>query len=188
MVEVATGGNSGGSSGNSISGGGGGGGGSSSSADEQLPMVVRVCILFYIILFPWLTFGYVIQVPHLGSDPLLVCNLQSYSLLGFGDILVPGMLVGFCHGFDLATNNRRKLYFIITLIGNNQFQETCSHIESTNEPCLNLNIRVNDNGTAVNSWCWSLRWRVGSIYTSPPFPSLLDLRVSSRSDMEQSCL
>ncbi len=125
MVEVATGGNSGGSSGNSISGGGGGGGGSSSSADEQLPMVVRVCnyVLHYTFFLHCIDFlfGYVIQVPHLGSDPLLVCNLQSYSLLGFGDILVPGMLVGFCHGFDLATNNRRKLYFIITLIGNNQY-------------------------------------------------------------------
>ena len=58
----------------------------------------------------------VIRVPHLGYDPLSVC-WQRYSLLGFGDILVPGMLVGFCHGFDLATANRRKLYYISTLIG-----------------------------------------------------------------------
>ena len=75
MVEVATGGNSGGSSGNSISGGGGGGGGSSSSADEQLPMVVRVCnyVLHYTFFLHCIDFlfGYVIQVPHLGSDPLL---------------------------------------------------------------------------------------------------------------------
>ena len=54
MVEVATGGNSGGSSGNSISGGGGGGGGSSSSADEQLPMVVRVCN--YVLHYPFFYF------------------------------------------------------------------------------------------------------------------------------------
>lgn len=91
MVEVATGGGSG------VSGGtGGNSGGSSSGGDEQLPMVIRV--------------------PHLGYDPLSVC-WQRYSLLGFGDILVPGMLVGFCHGFDLATANRRKLYYISTLIG-----------------------------------------------------------------------
>ncbi|XP_045030061.1 LOW QUALITY PROTEIN: signal peptide peptidase-like 2B [Daphnia magna] len=90
MVEVATGGGSG------VSGGtGGNSGGSSSGGDEQLPMVIRV--------------------PHLGYDPLSVC-WQRYSLLGFGDILVPGMLVGFCHGFDLATANRRKLYYISTLI------------------------------------------------------------------------
>ena len=93
MVEVATGGGSG------VSGGtGGSGSGSSSSGggDEQLPMVVRV--------------------PHLGNDPLSVC-WQRYSLLGFGDILVPGMLVGFCHGFDLATANRSKIYYLTTLIG-----------------------------------------------------------------------
>ena len=91
MVEVATGGGSG------VSGGTGGSGSSSSgSGDEQLPMVVRV--------------------PHLGNDPLSVC-WQRYSLLGFGDILVPGMLVGFCHGFDLATANRSKIYYLTTLIG-----------------------------------------------------------------------
>lgn len=90
MVEVATGGGSG------VSGGTGGSGSSSSgSGDEQLPMVVRV--------------------PHLGNDPLSVC-WQRYSLLGFGDILVPGMLVGFCHGFDLATANRSKIYYLTTLI------------------------------------------------------------------------
>ncbi|XP_046451496.1 signal peptide peptidase-like 2B [Daphnia pulex] len=89
MVEVATGGGSG------VSGGTGGNSGNSSGGDEQLPMVIRV--------------------PHLGYDPLSVC-WQRYSLLGFGDILVPGMLVGFCHGFDLATANRRKLYYISTLI------------------------------------------------------------------------
>lgn len=91
MVEVATGGGSG------VSGGTGGSASGSSGGEEQLPMVVRV--------------------PHLGYDPLSVC-WQRYSLLGFGDILVPGMLVGFCHGFDLATANRRKIYYVTTLIGN----------------------------------------------------------------------
>ena len=88
MVEVATGG------GASVSGGTGGS--SSVSDDEQLPMVIRV--------------------PHLGYDPLSVC-WQRYSLLGFGDILVPGMLVGFCHGFDLATSSRHKIYYVTTVIG-----------------------------------------------------------------------
>lgn len=88
MVEVATGG------GTSVSGGTGGS--SSVSDDEQLPMVIRV--------------------PHLGYDPLSVC-WQRYSLLGFGDILVPGMLVGFCHGFDLATSSRHKIYYVTTVVG-----------------------------------------------------------------------
>lgn len=93
MVEVATGGDSG------VSDGTGGIGGSS-GAEEQLPMVVRV--------------------PHLGYDPLSVC-WQRYSLLGFGDILVPGMLVAFCHGFDLTVSNRHKLYYVTTLVGKSSF-------------------------------------------------------------------
>lgn len=63
----------------------------------------------------------VVRVPHLGYDPYNVC-WPRYSLLGFGDILVPGMLVAFCHGFDLATQTlgpkrRFKAYYVTTLIG-----------------------------------------------------------------------
>ncbi|XP_076341653.1 signal peptide peptidase-like 2B [Tachypleus tridentatus] len=42
------------------------------SSQEVLPMVLRV--------------------PHFSLDPVSVCY-QQYSLLGFGDILVPGLLV-----------------------------------------------------------------------------------------------
>ena len=97
MVEVATGGGSG------VSAGTGGSASNASNSEEQLPMVVRV--------------------PHLGYDPYNVC-WPRYSLLGFGDILVPGMLVAFCHGFDLATQTltsgvkrRFKTYYVTTLIG-----------------------------------------------------------------------
>ena len=70
--------------------------GGSDSVNEQLPMVLRV--------------------PRVGHYALSVCQ-QPYSLLGFGDILVPGMLVGFCHGFDLATSSRHKVYYVTTLVG-----------------------------------------------------------------------
>jgi len=69
--------------------------GGSDSVNEQLPMVLRV--------------------PRVGHYALSVCQ-QPYSLLGFGDILVPGMLVGFCHGFDLATSSRHKVYYVTTLV------------------------------------------------------------------------
>lgn len=60
------------------------------NTQEQLPMVLRV--------------------PHFNNEALSVCFGQ-FSLLGFGDILVPGLLVAYCHGFDLLTT-RSRLYFI----------------------------------------------------------------------------
>lgn len=82
---------------------------------EQLPMVLRV--------------------PHLGADPLNVCFSQ-FSLLGFGDILVPGLLVSYCHAFDLlhhrqdqqrppatsgcccccTTSSTSRLYYIVSVV------------------------------------------------------------------------
>lgn len=60
------------------------------NTQEQLPMVLRV--------------------PHFNNESLSVCFGQ-FSLLGFGDILVPGLLVAYCHGFDLLTT-RSRLYFL----------------------------------------------------------------------------
>lgn len=64
------------------------------SSDEQLPMVLRV--------------------PHLSSQPSRICYVHTYSLLGFGDILVPGLLVSYAHSFDLVSGIRYKLYWLLT--------------------------------------------------------------------------
>lgn len=64
------------------------------NSQEQLPMVLRV--------------------PHLNNESLSVCFSQ-FSLLGFGDILVPGLLVAYCHGFDLL-NTRNRVYFLSGII------------------------------------------------------------------------
>ena len=61
------------------------------SFDEQLPMVLRV--------------------PHLFNDPSRV------SYLGFGDILVPGLLLSFAHSYDLQAGIKYKLYWLITTSG-----------------------------------------------------------------------
>jgi len=63
------------------------------NSGEQLPMVLRV--------------------PHLNHDP---CYLYTYSLLGFGDILVPGLLLAFCHGFDLMVGSPWKLYWVLSCV------------------------------------------------------------------------
>ena len=67
------------------------------SSDEQLPMVLRV--------------------PHLSSDPSRVCYVHTYSLLGFGDILVPGLLLSYAHSYDLMAGIKYKLYWTITTVG-----------------------------------------------------------------------
>ncbi|CAN9503464.1 unnamed protein product [Ophioblennius macclurei] len=63
---------------------------SDSSTHEKLPMVLKV--------------------PRLSSSPLALCA-QPFSLLGFGDIFVPGLLVAYCHRFDILTQSSR-IYFV----------------------------------------------------------------------------
>ena len=67
------------------------------SSDEQLPMVLKV--------------------PHLSREPSRVCYAHTYSLLGFGDILVPGLLLSYAHSYDLMAGIKYKLYWTITTVG-----------------------------------------------------------------------
>ncbi|XP_062937546.1 signal peptide peptidase-like 2C [Cynocephalus volans] len=61
-----------------------------SSSHERLPMMFRV---------PWLSFS-----------ALTLCD-QPFSILGFGDIVVPGFLVAYCHRFDVQVCSR-QVYFV----------------------------------------------------------------------------
>eukprot|EP00057_Strongylocentrotus_purpuratus_P015784 XP_011670258.1 PREDICTED: signal peptide peptidase-like 2B isoform X1 [Strongylocentrotus purpuratus] len=63
------------------------------SASEQIPVLLTV--------------------PRLCHSAFSVCNV--YSMLGFGDILVPGLLVGFCHTFDLKVKSPR-IYYITSVL------------------------------------------------------------------------
>ncbi|XP_061095668.1 signal peptide peptidase-like 2B isoform X2 [Conger conger] len=65
-----------------------------SSTQEKLPMVLKV--------------------PRLNSSPLALCD-RPFSLLGFGDILVPGLLVAYCHRFDIVMHSSR-IYFVACTI------------------------------------------------------------------------
>lgn len=55
----------------------------------------------------------VIKVPRLRKSVLSVC-LRPYSILGFGDILVPALYISFCHTFDIITNTPCKIYYVAT--------------------------------------------------------------------------
>ena len=78
------------------------------SSDEQLPMVLRV--------------------PHLSRDPSRVCYVHTYSLLGFGDILVPGLLLSFAHSYDLLAGIKYKLYWTITTVGQSNISSSESQL------------------------------------------------------------
>ncbi|XP_077472071.1 signal peptide peptidase-like 2 isoform X2 [Stigmatopora argus] len=67
---------------------------SDSATHEKLPMVLKV--------------------PRLNSSPLALCD-RPFSLLGFGDVLVPGLLVVYCHRFDILTQSSR-IYFVACTI------------------------------------------------------------------------
>ncbi|CAG0920662.1 unnamed protein product [Notodromas monacha] len=56
------------------------------------------------------------QVPHLAFNPLSVCGISNASLLGFGDILCPGILVAYCHYFDLRYGTRFRIYYVVEVI------------------------------------------------------------------------
>ncbi|XP_051896165.1 signal peptide peptidase-like 2A isoform X3 [Pristis pectinata] len=56
----------------------------------------------------------IIRVPRLVPSVATLCGLP-FSVLGFGDIIVPGLLVAYCRRFDVQTNGA-NIYFILCTI------------------------------------------------------------------------
>ncbi|XP_063782074.1 signal peptide peptidase-like 2A isoform X2 [Pseudophryne corroboree] len=56
----------------------------------------------------------VIRVPRLEYSALTLCGIP-FSLLGFGDIIVPGLLVAYCRRFDVRTSSSSIYYISCTL-------------------------------------------------------------------------
>lgn len=56
------------------------------------------------------------KVPHLSSNQELKSCHQGfgYTILGFGDILLPGHLLSYCHSFDLRMETPYKLYWALS--------------------------------------------------------------------------
>ena len=59
------------------------------------------------------------KLPRLGYSPYKKCGPLPYSLLGFGDVILPGLHIGYCAVWDYAisTTVRRHPYFIAGIIG-----------------------------------------------------------------------
>ncbi|XP_065286704.1 signal peptide peptidase-like 2A [Dermacentor albipictus] len=62
------------------------------SLQESLPMVVRF--------------------PRLVKGKYHACFPRKYSMLGLGDILAPGLLLSYCHAFDLLSLGKRFYFYI----------------------------------------------------------------------------
>lgn len=69
--------------------------GDNSSSNEKLPVVMRI--------------------PQFSALAQNLCMMQ-FSILGYGDIIIPGLLVAYCHRFDVWMGNSRRIYFISCVI------------------------------------------------------------------------
>ncbi|XP_034987061.1 signal peptide peptidase-like 2A isoform X2 [Zootoca vivipara] len=56
----------------------------------------------------------VIRVPRMAFSAVRLCS-RPFSLLGYGDIALPGLLVAYCHRFDVQTSSS-SVYFISSTI------------------------------------------------------------------------
>ncbi|XP_071520574.1 signal peptide peptidase-like 2B isoform X2 [Panulirus ornatus] len=69
------------------------------SSQEQLPMVLKVPYFAYL-------------------EITSICQLaDNFNLLGFGDILIPGLLISFVHSFDLQVGTPCRVYYLVNVIG-----------------------------------------------------------------------
>jgi len=55
------------------------------------------------------------MIPRL-LNPYISCG-PAYSILGYGDIVLPGLLVSFCLRYDISKNFDKRLYYIASSIG-----------------------------------------------------------------------
>ncbi|KAF7644628.1 hypothetical protein LDENG_00218880 [Lucifuga dentata] len=52
----------------------------------------------------------VMRVPRFTAWAQNLCGMQ-FSILGYGDIIIPGLLVSYCSRFDVWINSSKKIYF-----------------------------------------------------------------------------
>ncbi|XP_056269452.1 signal peptide peptidase-like 2A isoform X2 [Pseudoliparis swirei] len=53
----------------------------------------------------------VMRVPRFSAWAQNLCGMQ-FSILGYGDIIIPGLLVAYCSRFDVWINSSKKIYFL----------------------------------------------------------------------------
>ncbi|XP_060734442.1 signal peptide peptidase-like 2A isoform X3 [Tachysurus vachellii] len=53
----------------------------------------------------------VMRIPRFSAWAENLCEMQ-FSILGYGDIIIPGLLVAYCHRFDVWIGSSNRIYFI----------------------------------------------------------------------------
>uniref|UniRef100_A0A673Z445 Signal peptide peptidase-like 2A n=1 Tax=Salmo trutta TaxID=8032 RepID=A0A673Z445_SALTR len=66
-------------------------------------------------LFVCLSLPVVMRVPRFSAWTQNLCGMQ-FSILGYGDIIVPGLLVAYCSRFDVWVNSPKKVYLFCCCI------------------------------------------------------------------------
>uniref|UniRef100_A0AAQ5XYT8 PA domain-containing protein n=1 Tax=Amphiprion ocellaris TaxID=80972 RepID=A0AAQ5XYT8_AMPOC len=90
------------------------------------PFFTKVCICLFLFsrfsgleqyfFFTYLTppsekLPVVMRVPRFSAWAQNLCGMQ-FSILGYGDIIVPGLLVAYCSRFDVWIKSSKKIYFV----------------------------------------------------------------------------
>ncbi|XP_063044437.1 signal peptide peptidase-like 2A isoform X2 [Engraulis encrasicolus] len=57
----------------------------------------------------------VMRVPRFSAWAQNLCGMQ-FSILGYGDIIVPGLLIAYCARFDIWSGSSKRIYFITCTI------------------------------------------------------------------------
>ncbi|KAL1007573.1 hypothetical protein UPYG_G00088550 [Umbra pygmaea] len=57
----------------------------------------------------------VMRVPRISPWSQNLCGMQ-FSILGFGDIIIPGLLVAYCSRFDMRIKSPKNIYFFVCCI------------------------------------------------------------------------
>jgi len=130
-------------------------------------------------------------VPLLFSLPSLVKELNPClkfrnSMLGFGDIILPGILLTFCKIFDIASNHRRHIYYIQSLIGY-FIGFTCTNIAlivmESPQPALLYLVPCTLLTTIITGL---VRHELKELYTGKRIKQLLETKSSSLLHQRQS--
>ncbi|MCI4378870.1 hypothetical protein PGIGA_G00221320 [Pangasianodon gigas] len=68
--------------------------------------------VFFVFITPFLTpLPVVMRIPRFSAWAENLCEMQ-FSILGYGDIIIPGLLVAYCHRFDVWIGSSNRIYYV----------------------------------------------------------------------------
>uniref|UniRef100_A0A8K9Y016 PA domain-containing protein n=1 Tax=Oncorhynchus mykiss TaxID=8022 RepID=A0A8K9Y016_ONCMY len=91
-----------------------------SLSNFKICVILLSLLLLYDVFFVFITplfmpLPVVMRVPRFSAWTQNLCGMQ-FSILGYGDIIVPGLLVAYCSRFDVWVNSPKKIYLFCCCI------------------------------------------------------------------------